>query len=197
VDAAKARRFAEQWRRLQAGPRYELAEPKHEFLRWLVREEDVVLHGSNRVAGDRLEPRDQLDAIDRPVTGVFASPDGIWPLFFAVVDRSRVRLLFNGCARRRGRGAYFFALGAEPSVRDPWTKGTVFVLPRGRFRHTHGLEWLCEEPIEPLARMDVEPPDFPFLGDVFRVRPGSPSWRLHARLFREAVGAQLRRRARR
>ena len=149
------------------------------------------------MAGERLEPRDQLDAIDRPVRGVFASPDGIWPLFFAVVDRSRVRTLFNGASRRRGRGVYFFALGAEPAVRDPWTNGVVFVLPRDRFRHTHGLEWLCEEPIEPLARVDVEPPDFPFLGAVFRVRPGWPLWRLNAQLALNAARSHSRRLVRR
>jgi hypothetical protein len=194
LDPEKEARFAEQWRRLRAGGAYDLGDPKHEFLRWLVAHEDVLLHGSNRVAGERLEPRDQLDAIDRPVRGVFASPDGIWPLFFAIADRSRTRLLFNGCERRNGRGVYFFAVGTDE---DPWTRGTVFVLPRAGFRRTHGFEWLSEEPVEPLARIDVEPADFPFVDRVFRVRPGSPLWRLRARLFLEVVRTQSRRLARR
>src|SRR6185503_319605 len=58
---------------------------------------DVVFHGSNARTIEVFEPRSQLTAHDRPVTAVFATPDPIWAMFFAVTDTGRAIGRWNMC----------------------------------------------------------------------------------------------------
>ena len=151
--------------------------PKADFLRYLVSHKDLLLHGSNRADIDILLPRKQTDFNGRPMTAVFASGDGVWPMFFAVLDHERFRgSMRNGCfVTADGKGPdrrfYFFSINQEMLQLQPWTDGMVYVLPRASFRQTsRGAvrfdEWASEEPVEPLARLPVSPADFPFLPNV-------------------------------
>ena len=151
--------------------------PKADFLRYLVAHKDVLLHGSNRTDIDILLPRRQSDFYGRTMTAVFASGDGVWPIFFAILDDSRFRgSMRNGCfVTADGKGPdqrfYFFSINREMLEQRPWTDGMVYVLPRAPFRQTsRGAvrfdEWASEEPVQPLARLPVSPEDFPFLPNV-------------------------------
>ncbi len=157
---------------------YALPYPRHEFLRYLTGEKGLLLHGSNQPEIARFEPRRQTDFFGRVTEAVFAASDGIWPIFFAIVDQQAYRgALRNGCfqvPRPDGttRRVYHFSLNREALARGPWTNGMVYVLPRGPFRRVDEAsgdflqEWLCPHPVAPLARIPVGPEDFPFLEQV-------------------------------
>jgi hypothetical protein len=93
---------------------------------------DVLFHGSNDRTIDVFEPREQLTARDRPVRAVFATPDPLWAMFFAVTDAARAIGRWNMCLRPEESGLpvsrYFFAVRGDP--RTVWTEGAVYVAAR-------------------------------------------------------------------
>ncbi|HEY1367074.1 MAG TPA: hypothetical protein VGF23_08175 [Gaiellaceae bacterium] len=154
--------------------------PKHELLRWLVVDRPVLLHGSNRPDIEEFRPRAQTDFWGRPAHAVFATADGIWPLFFAVVRRRPGLSVWNTCMQDDGRSLYFFSVSGEVE----WTEGAVYVLPRDRFERVAGsAEWASAEPVRPLAVLPVAPDDFPFRAAVLRHRAGESSLRFALRLL--------------
>lgn len=165
--------------------RYDLPYPKHEFLQYLVENDDVILHGSNRSDVTHLEPQRQTTFLGRATSAVFATPDAIWCLFFAIVNsRGFTGSKRNGCLRvallgDRVRKFYWFSL-SEPMLRrdKAFCDGSVYVLPRATF--TPGDipdEWMSEEPVLPLARLAVTPHDFPFLDMIASHSGTEPPWR--------------------
>jgi hypothetical protein len=163
---------------------YVLDAPRWQFLCWLCDTQDVLLHGSGNPGIDVFEPRKSND-IDEfgNRRAVYAASDGLWPLYFAIVDRDRyVRSLVNGCFRVLGAdGAlsdpyYYFSINADAMPHRPWRPGTIYILPRAGFeqqpRETYrGAEiaiaqWASLDPVEPLARIAVGPDDFPFLAQI-------------------------------
>lgn len=163
---------------------YTLATPQWQFLSWLCDTQDVLLHGSGNPGIGEFEPRksDDLDEFGNR-QAVYAASDGIWPLFFAIVDRDRsVRSLINACFRvvgadgARSDPSYFFSVDAAALPRQPWRAGTIYILPRAGFTQQaresyRGVEveiaqWASLVPVRPLARLAVAPDDFPFLARV-------------------------------
>jgi hypothetical protein len=157
---------------------YELPYPKHEFLRWLIAERDVVLHGSGNGAIKVFEPTPQTDYFGRVRHAVFAASDGIWPIFFAILDRASYHgSLRNNChwdvdAAGARQKCYAFSINATFLARQPWREGSIYVLPRATFERVvdddgrPSEEWLATRQVAPLARLGVSPSDFPFLKDV-------------------------------
>lgn len=163
---------------------YTLATPKWQFLSWLCDTQDVLLHGSGNPSIQEFEPRksDDLNEFgDRQ--SVYAASDGIWPIYFAIVDRDRfVRSLNNSCSRMLGPdGArsdpyYFFSIDDDALPHQPWRVGTIYILPRAGFAQQspasyRGMEveiaqWASPTPVRPLARLSVGPADFPFLAQI-------------------------------
>lgn len=180
IDEAKRRRFADLLAATSQGGviDYHDEAPKSEFLVWCAEEEGLLCHGANRADIDTFTPRPQTDWYSRRVTAVFAASDGIWPMFFAVLDRSRYRgSLRNGCVRftlgpLASQKRYWFSLNGSARTSQPWTAGTVYLLARDGFRPTSPLlgmcpqEWSTTEPVRPIARLHVDPEDFPFLNHI-------------------------------
>lgn len=151
----------------------EVPAPRHLFLRWLAEERGLLLHGSNDGGIEVFEPRPQTDAEQRPTRAVFAAADGLWPMFFAIVDRSRRHSLRNGFWRDgQGRRHYRFAVDAATLAGRHFVAGTVYALPPQGFTPCltddggSTEEWLCPTAVVPVVRLPVEPVDFPFLGAV-------------------------------
>ena len=183
VTAQRRDAFAAQWEELREGGSWSLATPKHEFLRWLVDSCDVLLHGSNRRHVPVFEPRAQTDYADEPTHAVFATSDGIWPIYFAIANRRVVTSLINDCIHDGESARYFFSVATDPEGIDPWTGGVVYVLPRERFTVSHGsAEWTSPTAVRPLAKLAVGPDDFPFIDVVHRHARGESEPELHARL---------------
>ena len=182
-DAARAEFDALLAAALAAGPGtaidYRLAAPKWQFLCHVADRGEVVLHGSSDPDIDRFEPRQSNDIAEfGNRTAVYAAADGLWAMFFAILDRPRHRMsLTNSCFRVvRGDGTlsepyYFFSVNTEALEQRQFGTGTVYLLPAGRFereadyveggRTVRTAQAACLEPVEPLAKLTVEPADFP------------------------------------
>jgi hypothetical protein len=159
---------------------YTLAAPKWQFLCYLGDRGRVVLHGSNTGDITRFEPRAPTDLGDfGSQRGVYATSDGIWPMFFAVIDRDRYHgIMVNACVTHGDppRHGYFFSLDPGHARGRPWRSGWVYLLPP----HSFVFESVDHEadgpvastqcvsfvPVSPLARLAVTPQDFPFLHQV-------------------------------
>lgn len=160
------------------------------FLTWLGEIEGCLLHGSADPAIDRFTPRSPADRSPDAFSkqrAVFATSDGIWAAFYAILDRQAPSLRFLNAAlqfrsgsERWSRMHYYFSVSAR-APRAPWRPGVVYVLPPDGFRRQRpyrlGSSLVREphyanpRPVRPLARMRVTPRDFPFLESVARHDP--------------------------
>ncbi len=155
---------------------YRLYPPKHEFLSYLVHARGYLLHGTASPQLEQIRPTRATDHDARSVDAVFATSDGIWPLFFATLDRERAGSLWNGCLHvRRGgvlRRYYFFFTEADPRDEGIWRSGAIYVVPRDPFVRTWiPNEWASPQPVLPLAKLAVSPADFPFRSRVLQLDP--------------------------
>jgi hypothetical protein len=176
------RLFAEQVKPGTGGAiRYQLAAPRWQFLCWMAESQGVVLHGANRSTIGTLEPRHAEDVGEFGARrAVYAASDGLWPMYFAIADRTVVKSLVNACVHLDDNGTdasyYYFSINHEAMTSRPWVTGTVYVLPRLTFEPEPedtwlGLrctptQWASSVPVRPIARLTVTPDDFPFLNAV-------------------------------
>lgn len=161
----------------------ELPAPKWQFLTHLADAHGLALHGSGDATIDVFEPRqaNDLQAFGNQ-RAVYAAGDGIWAIFFAIADRDRIGSVTNACVRLadaagvEGPPRYVFSISRSALPHRPWRSGTVYVLPGDTFvgqpalrfgEHEVRIPQLASlEPVTPLARVAVEPADFPFLAQV-------------------------------
>lgn len=163
--------FEQGWQSISSGGgfHYDLPYPKTAFTRWLTAEKGVLLHGSNHAGLEQLIPRKQTNFSGKPVEAVFASSDGIWPLYFALLDYQNPNLFStrNGCFSLDGDRYYLFCVNQEAFASPLWTSGWVYLLPPDGFvsQDPEGLwrsEWICEDVVRPMAALPVSAEDFPF-----------------------------------
>jgi hypothetical protein len=154
------------------------------WVRWVTEQQVVLLHGSGDGHLDVLIPRrnsyeldDQHERGNR--AAVYATDDGWWALWFAILDRDRVRgstrngvEVFTDAGGRR-LPVYHFSLDRRLLPARPYRAGWLYLLPRGSFECMPVLpggppscEWCGEAPVRPLARLPVTPADFPFLDQI-------------------------------
>jgi hypothetical protein len=161
----------------------DLPAPTWQFLCHLADVHGLVLHGSGDPQIEVFEPR---QASDLQAFGnqraVYAAGDGIWAMFFAIADRDRIGSVTNACVRladaagRVSDPRYVFSISRPALPLRPWRSGTVYVLPGDDFVLQPPLRFGEYEvrvpqlaslvPVRPLARVAVEPGDFPFLAQV-------------------------------
>src|SRR5919109_679578 len=90
---------------LQRGPNtlidYNLTYPRSAFLNYLCDWRGFVMHGSPLHDLDTLQPirksQDKSEFGNREQ--IFASPDAMWAMWFAILDKSKYPLTRNGCVR--------------------------------------------------------------------------------------------------
>ncbi len=164
---------------------YQLNYPKWQFLSYLCSSRDLVLHGSQNVDIVDVEPRKAIDVkAFSNQEAIYATTDGIWVIFFAIVDRQRFSplSLFNSCLEIRISPAqvmgplYFFSITHSALIQNPWCEGLVYILPRENFQQEPAQQmlgaeivfphWISAKPASPAARLKVSPQDFPFLVQV-------------------------------
>ncbi len=161
---------------------YTLEAPKWQFLCYLTDTKDVLLHGSVQEDITEFELRQAVDAYAfGNQKAIYAASDGIWPLYFAIINMRRHRNIsrLNACSRlldqkgKVGEAHYFFSLNREVLEAEPWCPGTIYVLPKATFvqepvQTKRGTEYQSAQraslvSVKPLAKLSVEPKDFPFL----------------------------------
>ena len=157
--------------------------PKWQFLCHLADHHDVALHGSGNPNITLFEPRQSNDLNEYGnQKAVYAASDGLWAMFFAVVDRDRVGSITNACvdladeAGTRHGPFYVFSVSQSALPGRPWRTGTVYLLPRSTFTvqppmafgsyQVHFAQLASFEAVQPLAKITVTPADFPFLMQI-------------------------------
>ena len=162
---------------------FTLSWPKWQFLCHLVDRHDIALHGSGDPNIALFEPRQSNDLNDfGNQKAVYAASDGLWAMFFAIVDRDRVKSITNACVRLAEdtgtfHGPYYvFSVSQSALPNQPWRTGTVYLLPRRTFTvqspmafgsyQVHIAQLASFEPVQPLAKLTITPEDFPFLQQI-------------------------------
>lgn len=162
---------------------FTLPYPKWQFLCYLADHHDIALHGSGNANIALFEPRQSNDLTEfGNQKAVYAASDGLWAMFFAVVDRERVRSITNACIRLADpagtlHGPYYvFSVSRSALPGQPWRTGSVYLLPRKTFltqppmafglNEVHIAQLASLEPVQPLAKLTVTPEDFPFLMQI-------------------------------
>ena len=149
---------------------YTLPYPKHEFLAFLTDYKELAFHGSTHNDIDRLEPvrltTDLSEFGNRQM--LFGTPDAIWAMWFAILEKTRSLGTTNSCIPVRDVSGvrytlYFFAIGQTAINASPYVNGTLYVTSPDPFTERQGVQWGCTSPIEPLLKIPVSPLDFPYL----------------------------------
>ena len=109
---------------------------KWQFLCHVADHRELALHGSGDPDIAQFEPRQSNDLNEfGNQQAVYAASDGLWAMFFAVVDRERVTSITNACVRivdENGtlHGPYYvFSVSQAALPSQPWRTGTVYLLP--------------------------------------------------------------------
>lgn len=156
---------------------------KWQFLCHVADHHDIALHGSGDPNIALFEPRQSNDLNEfGNRKAVYAASDGLWAMFFAIVDRERVGSITNACVRladETGKlhGPYYvFSVSQAALPNRPWRTGTVYLLPRSTFtlqppitlgsNEVHIAQLASLVPVQPLAKLMVTPDDFPFLTQI-------------------------------
>lgn len=162
---------------------YDLPYSKVDFLNYICDWRGLVAHGSPMHELNNLEPirksRDTTEFGNR--TQIFCSPDAIWAMWFAILDKDKFSLTNNACIRI-GSGArrekyYHFALPRNKKEEAPFAEGMLYicraedfpsrrVIPILKFLGGEVEEWGSEQPVQPLVKIKIAPSDFPFLNQV-------------------------------
>ncbi len=162
---------------------YILPWPKWQFLCHLADQHDIALHGSGDSNIHLFEPRQSTDLNEfGNQKAIYAASDGLWAMFFAVVDRDRVQSITNACVRLADETGtlhgpfYVFSVSKSTLPAQPWRTGTVYLLPRSTFmtqpsiafgaNQVHIAQLASFEPVQPLAKLTITPADFPFLSQI-------------------------------
>lgn len=164
---------------------YYLSFPKWQFLSHICESKELVLHGSQDLEIEVVEPRQANDIKTfSNQTAIYATTDGIWVLYFAILDRKKFpeMTLFNSCLQARtspeqlSEPLYFFSITHSVLLQKPWCTGAIYILPRQSFtqesaQQAQGTEiifphWIGSKPTRPIAKLIVGSDDFPFLNQI-------------------------------
>jgi hypothetical protein len=163
---------------------YQLSYPKWQFLSYICKARELVLHGSQNVGIEIVEPRQALYVrAFSAQEAIYATTDGILVMYFAIVDRKNFSplSLFNSCLDihvspdQIWGPLYFFSITHSALIQKPWCEG-AYILPRETFAQEppqpmSGVEivfphWISAQSAKPVAKLLVHPQDFPFLAQV-------------------------------
>jgi len=163
---------------------YSFPAPKWQFLCYLADQHGVILHGTGDPGIQVFEPRPSNDLSEFGAqTAVYAAGDGLWAMFFAILDRSHFPITTsNACIRwvdeagRVSEPRYVFSISGTALRQRPWRKGVVYLLPGDTFVNQPPLRFgpykvripqlASLVPVRPFAELEVDPVDFPFLKDI-------------------------------
>jgi hypothetical protein len=162
---------------------FPLAIPKWQFLCYLVEHFPIVLHGSGNPHITTFEPHQPEDLREFGAQkAVYAAGDGIWPLYFAIVDRIKSPTIANACIRPEAadgtpdQAYYFFSISRQTIGQQPYRDGVVYLLPRDTFaqepaitlgsERIHTVQYASPVAVQPLAKLAIVPEDFPFLAQM-------------------------------
>lgn len=140
----------------------------------------LMAHGTSDAGIMEFVPRQADDLFEFGAQkAVYAASDGLWAMFYAVLDRTEGLGMQNACFSfvEEGEPLYFFSV-----TKRVFSPGYVYLLPRATFiqdpegelrgRKIAVAQWASLEPVKPVAKVRVQPEDFPFLHAI-RVHDGA------------------------
>ena len=162
---------------------YDLPWPRWQFICHIADTRQVIVHGSQDGGIEVFDPRKSNDAHpfgDRKA--IFGASDGLWSMFYAILDRTNhPMLLVNGAVRIEENGVmgeplYFLSISQPALAARAFRPGMLYFLPRDGFepmpaetfggRRVHVAQWAKLAPARPIARIRVAPQDFPLLDQI-------------------------------
>ena len=162
---------------------YVLPYPKADFLNYICDWRGFVVHGSPMHELQMLEPirksKDKGEFGNRQQ--IFCSPDAMWAMWFAILDKSKFNLTSNGCVRvgaGKNRVKYYhFELPKVNKENFPFAEGMIYIARTADFPDKRSLplletfnaeieEWGSTKPVAPLAHIKIGPQDFPYFDKV-------------------------------
>jgi len=162
---------------------YHLPQPKWQFLCYAAEERGLALHGSLNGNIDLFEPRQPHDLNEFGAQlAVYAASDGIWPMYFAIIDRANFSpILVNASISIEAGGLmsspyYLFSVDRKIHPLQPYCSGYIYLLPKETFitqppivlgdTKIHITQLASLQPVIPIAKIEIEPADFPFLDQM-------------------------------
>jgi len=157
--------------------KYNLPYPKEDFLDYLLKNNQILLHGSCRTDIETLEPHQANDREKEfgNKNGVYAVKDPLLPIFYAIQNREKIDgLIVSGVKTdpETEENKYEFKMSKNILAAQPWVNGMVYILDKKSFWQGQdddgefGREWVSEKPVKPLAKLEVGPKDFRFLKEI-------------------------------
>jgi hypothetical protein len=158
--------------------------PKWRFIEWLSRRGQFIFHGSPLADLDSFLPRrNSVEIMDQGGTGnraaVYGTPFGLWAMWFAVIDRPKLKgSIRNGAMTWPDRSGnpvdlYRFTVHKDFVGSNIWRTGTLYLFSQSDFEPIPfypggpaSNEWASTSELKPLARLTIDPPDFPFINQV-------------------------------
>lgn len=158
--------------------------PKWQFLCHLADQYGVILHGTGDTGIRVFEPRLSIDLSEFGAQkAVYAAGDGLWAMFFAILDRDKHPMATsNACIRLVDESGavsepqYVFSISQPALEKKPWRNGTVYLLPGDTFVQQPSMRFGTYEvripqlaslvPVVPFAQLEVSPADFPLLEEI-------------------------------
>lgn len=144
---------------------------KVEFLKFLADKGEFLFHGTNPTEIEELEPR-QANCRAKNfgnLSAVYATTDPVLPIYHSVFNRKYFSGL-HSCGVTNNE--YIFKIDGKFKDEKVWTDGCVYILDKSKFEQGTDDdgelidEFASTEPVKPLAKMLVEPEDFPYLDEV-------------------------------
>ena len=156
---------------------YNLPYPKEDFLKFLVAEKNVLLHGSSNREITTLEPKQANDGLKKSGNkkAVYGVVDPVLPIFYAIQDRDKLQgVIESGIEidEETGESEYKFRIPKEMVAIKPWTRGFIYIFDKSQFKPEQddsgkpSGEWTSEQPVNSIARLEVGPEDFRYLDRV-------------------------------
>ena len=154
---------------------------KKEFLDYVVKNYDVVLHGSNNKDIGEFEPRQANCASKKfgNMIGVYATEDDVLPMFYAIKDTEKFQgTAQSGYSRAHNEDGgvidkkYEFKISPHLLEVQPWSDGIVYILPKNSFEQGTDDdgnaidEWMSKTPVKPIAKLNLAPEEFPYFNDI-------------------------------
>ncbi len=146
------------------------------FLIWLTKYKNFLAHGTGDGSISQFVPR-QSDDVGwfGNQNAVYAASDGIWAMFYAIMNRPDVPMSISNAAMQLKdppQDLYFFSVSDTAMQQNPFRDGWVYLLPKAGFslepspEYYTSHQWASLEPVTPVFRVLVKPRDFPFLEQI-------------------------------
>ena len=125
---------------------------------------------NRRMEGAKVVPiRRKVMPVDNVRQQIFGSPDAIWAMWFAILDKGKFNLTRNGSVRV-GRGSrsikYYHFVEGMIYITRPQDFPDKRPFPILDWFDAEIEEWGSTQPVFPLARIRILPQDFPYLDQV-------------------------------